>query len=65
MAAGHGGYPLTGTPEQVAKGIMALVEAGFGGTTLSFVNYVEEFPFFRDEVMPILRENGVPVGSPA
>ncbi|RUW39135.1 LLM class flavin-dependent oxidoreductase, partial [Mesorhizobium sp. M8A.F.Ca.ET.021.01.1.1] len=28
MAAGHGGFPLTGTPEQVADGITALHEAG-------------------------------------
>ncbi len=63
MAAGHGGFPLTGTPEQVAHGILSLVEAGFGGTTLSFVNYVDEFPFFRDEVMPILREQGVLIGT--
>lgn len=59
MAAGHGGYPLTGTPEQVADGIQALVEAGFGGTTLSFVNYVEEFPYFRDEVLPRLEARGL------
>ncbi|MGO4839598.1 LLM class flavin-dependent oxidoreductase, partial [Rhizobiaceae sp. 2RAB30] len=35
MAAGHGGFPLTGTPEQVAEGIISLHEAGFRGTTLS------------------------------
>lgn len=33
-------------------------EAGFGGTTLSFVNYVDEFPYFRDAVMPLLRQRG-------
>ena len=41
MAAGHGGFPLTGTPEQVAEGIASLHQAGFKGTTLSFVDYVE------------------------
>ena len=65
MAAGHGGFPLTGTPEQVADGIMSLAEAGFGGTTLSFVNYVDEFPFFRDAVMPLLRERGLAIGAAA
>lgn len=59
MAAGHGGYPLTGTPEQVADGICALAAAGFKGTTLSFVDYVEEFPYFRDEVFPILEARGL------
>ncbi|WP_019997422.1 LLM class flavin-dependent oxidoreductase [Aureimonas ureilytica] len=64
MAAGHGGFPLTGTPDQVADGIEALVEAGFGGTTLSFVNYAEEFPYFRDEVLPRLEERGLRSAQP-
>lgn len=59
MAMGHGGFPLIGTPEQVADGIIALAEAGFAGTTLSFVDYVAEFPYFRDTVLPILAEKGL------
>jgi alkanesulfonate monooxygenase SsuD/methylene tetrahydromethanopterin reductase-like flavin-dependent oxidoreductase (luciferase family) len=59
MAMGHGGYPLIGTPEQVADGISLLAETGFGGTTLSFVDYVAEFPYFRDTVMPILEARGL------
>ena len=59
MAAGHGGYPLTGSPEEVADGIERLVKAGFAGTTLSFVNYVEEFPYFAETVLPILEARAV------
>ena len=59
MAAGHGGFPLVGTPEQVADGISQLHEAGFKGTTLSFVDYVKEFPYFRDQVLPILEARGL------
>ena len=59
MAAGHGGFPLIGTPQQVAEGIIALAEAGFGGTTLSFVDYLEEFPYFRDTVLPLLAQRGL------
>ena len=59
MAGGHGGYPLVGTPEQVAEGIMKVYETGFGGTTLAFVDYAEEFPYFRDRVMPILADHGI------
>lgn len=59
MAAGHGGFPLVGTPEQVADGICQLHAAGFKGTTLSFVDYVKEFPYFRDTVLPILVQRGV------
>lgn len=59
FAMGHGGYPLIGTPEQVADGICAMHAAGFSGTTLSFVDYVEEFPYFRDNVLPILEARGL------
>lgn len=59
FAVGHGGYQLVGTPEQVADGITNLYEAGFGGTTLSFFDYVEEFPYFRDNVLPILEDRGI------
>ncbi len=59
MAIGHGGFPLTGTPTQVADGIQTLLEAGFSGTTLSFVNYVDECPYFRDNVLPILEQRGI------
>jgi alkanesulfonate monooxygenase SsuD/methylene tetrahydromethanopterin reductase-like flavin-dependent oxidoreductase (luciferase family) len=58
MAAGHGGFPLVGTPLQVADGISQLHEAGFKGTTLSFVDYVQEFPYFRDHVLPLLESRG-------
>jgi dimethylsulfone monooxygenase len=59
MAVGHGGFPLVGTPEKIAQSIEDLHHAGFSGTTLSFLDYVEEFPYFRDTVLPILKEKGL------
>lgn len=59
MAIGQGGYQLIGTPQQVADGILRLYETGFNGTALSFVNYVEEFPYFRDNVLPLLEKAGI------
>lgn len=59
FAAGHGGFPLVGTPEQVAQGIIKLHETGFRGTTLSFLDYVKEFPYFRDNVLPLLAAHGI------
>lgn len=61
MAAGHGGFPLVGTPQQVAEGLVSLHKAGFAGTTLSFVDYTEEFPYFRDAVLPLLEQAGIRV----
>ena len=59
FAMGHGSYPLVGTPEMVADGLCQVAETGFTGTALSFVNYVDEFPYFRDTVLPILEKRGV------
>lgn len=59
MALGHGGFQLVGTPQQVADKIMSLYETGFRGTTLSFFDYNKEFPYFRDNVLPILAANGI------
>ena len=59
FAAGHGTFPLVGDPDHVANELERISEAGFSGTTLSFVDYVKEFPFFRDEVIPRLERKGL------
>jgi alkanesulfonate monooxygenase SsuD/methylene tetrahydromethanopterin reductase-like flavin-dependent oxidoreductase (luciferase family) len=59
FAAGHGTYPLVGDPDSVADEMARITDAGFAGTTLSFVDYVKEFPFFRDEVIPRLERKGL------
>jgi len=43
----------------VAAGLIRLHEAGFAGSTLSFVDCVKEFPFFADEVLPRLAKAGI------
>ena len=59
FAAGHGGYPLVGTPDHIADELEKLSAAGLAGTTLAFVDYAEEFPYFRDEVIPRLERKGL------
>lgn len=59
FAAGHGGYPLVGTPDTVAKQIVRLSEAGLGGLALSFVDYAAELGYFAAEVMPRLADAGI------
>jgi FMNH2-dependent dimethyl sulfone monooxygenase len=59
MAVGQGGYQLIGTPQMVADGIVRLKECGFNGTTLSFVDYVKKFSYFRDNVLPLLEKAGI------
>lgn len=59
FAAGHGAFPLVGTPDHIADQLEKLSDAGLAGTTLSFVDYAEEFPYFRDEVLPRLERKGL------
>ena len=59
FAAGHGTYPFVGDPDSVAKEMAKVTEAGFAGCTISFVDYVKEFPYFRDEVLPRLEKMGL------
>jgi FMNH2-dependent dimethyl sulfone monooxygenase len=59
FAAGHGTYPLVGDPDTIVREMEKIPTAGFAGTTLSFVDYVREFPYFRDEVLPRLERLGL------
>jgi alkanesulfonate monooxygenase SsuD/methylene tetrahydromethanopterin reductase-like flavin-dependent oxidoreductase (luciferase family) len=59
FAAGHGTFPLIGDPDTVARELARISAAGFAGCTLSFVDYAQEFPYFRDEVMPRLEKMGL------
>ena len=59
VAAGHGGYPLNGDPDTVAAGLEAIYAAGFAGAALVFVDYLDELPYFRDEVIPRLESRGL------
>jgi FMNH2-dependent dimethyl sulfone monooxygenase len=59
FAAGHGGFPMVGDPDDVAGTLAKISEAGFAGMCFSFVNYLAEFPFFRDEVLPRLERLGL------
>jgi FMNH2-dependent dimethyl sulfone monooxygenase len=59
FAAGYGGWPLVGDPDTVARGLLEMAAAGYTGVALGFVNYLDEFPYFRDEVLPRLERAGV------
>lgn len=61
FAGGAGTYPLIGTPEHIASQMVKMSEAGFAGTTVSFVNFKDELPYFIDKVLPLLREAGLRV----
>jgi alkanesulfonate monooxygenase SsuD/methylene tetrahydromethanopterin reductase-like flavin-dependent oxidoreductase (luciferase family) len=54
-----GGYPFVGTPDRVAEELTNISKAGMRGIAVSFVNYLQELPYFRDEVLPRLVRLGV------
>jgi dimethylsulfone monooxygenase len=53
------GFPVVGDADRVAEMLAQLSSAGFNGVGLSFVNYLDELPYFRDEVLPRLVRAGV------
>jgi alkanesulfonate monooxygenase SsuD/methylene tetrahydromethanopterin reductase-like flavin-dependent oxidoreductase (luciferase family) len=57
--AGHGSYPLIGTPDDIAVAMQRMAEVGFAGSTIAFVDYGSELPYFRDEVLPRLERLGL------
>jgi alkanesulfonate monooxygenase SsuD/methylene tetrahydromethanopterin reductase-like flavin-dependent oxidoreductase (luciferase family) len=54
-----GGYPFVGTPDHVAEELETISRAGVRGIALSFVNYLDELPYFCDEVLPRLARLGL------
>jgi alkanesulfonate monooxygenase SsuD/methylene tetrahydromethanopterin reductase-like flavin-dependent oxidoreductase (luciferase family) len=61
FAGGAGTYPLIGTPRRIADEMVRMSEVGFAGTTVSFVNFKNELPYFIGSVLPLLREAGLRV----
>ena len=59
QANGMGGLPLVGDPDTVANGLAQLAEAGLTGIAVSFVNYLDELPYFCAEVLPRLARVGL------
>jgi alkanesulfonate monooxygenase SsuD/methylene tetrahydromethanopterin reductase-like flavin-dependent oxidoreductase (luciferase family) len=58
-AQGMGGLPIVGDPDEVARQLIDLSRAGLTGIAVSLVNYLDELPFFCDEVLPRLARAGV------
>ena len=56
--AGHGGYPLVGTPEQIVDEMDTLIEIGVDGVLMSWVDYKTELAQWVDQVLPLMEQNG-------
>jgi alkanesulfonate monooxygenase SsuD/methylene tetrahydromethanopterin reductase-like flavin-dependent oxidoreductase (luciferase family) len=58
-ARGMSGKAIIGNPDMVAAELAGLSRAGVRGMAMNFVNYVDELPYIRDEVLPRLQRLGV------
>jgi alkanesulfonate monooxygenase SsuD/methylene tetrahydromethanopterin reductase-like flavin-dependent oxidoreductase (luciferase family) len=58
---GIGGYPFVGTADRVAQELAGISEVGMRKIGLSFVNFLDELPYFAGEVLPRLERLGVRV----
>jgi dimethylsulfone monooxygenase len=58
-AQGMGGLPIIGDPDHVAAQLADLAKAGLTGIAISLVNYIDELPYFCDEVMGRLQRMGL------
>jgi alkanesulfonate monooxygenase SsuD/methylene tetrahydromethanopterin reductase-like flavin-dependent oxidoreductase (luciferase family) len=54
-----GGYPFVGSPDHIADELADLSRSGVRGIAFSMINYLNELPLFRDEVLPRLERLGV------
>ena len=59
FVAGWGGYPVVGTPEQVAEELGRFSAAGMDGMVMGFLDYNEEIKYFDSAVMPLPRQAGL------
>lgn len=62
-SSGMGGTVLVGDPDHVAGQLIEWSKAGLRGVGMSFVNYLDELPYFAQEVLPRLEKAGVRVTS--
>jgi len=58
-AQGMGGLPIVGDPDYVANQLADLSKAGLTGIGISLVNYIDELPYFCDEVIGRLERMGI------
>lgn len=56
-----GAYPMVGDPDDITAEMVAMHQQGLTGTSVAFLDYLREAPYFVEEVLPRLRRAGVRV----
>ena len=65
MISGVGTYPVVGSYDDVVDEYRQMSACGVDGIAIGLVNYIEDFPVLRDEVLPRMERLGLrqPVGT--
>jgi FMNH2-dependent dimethyl sulfone monooxygenase len=58
-ANGMSGLPMIGDPDDIARALAEVSGTGLSGIGISFINYLDELPFFCEEVLPRLERLGL------
>ena len=61
-AAGNGAMPIVGDPDYVTAMMKRLSGCGIKALAIGLTNYIDHFPYFRDEVLPRLEREGLRAG---
>jgi alkanesulfonate monooxygenase SsuD/methylene tetrahydromethanopterin reductase-like flavin-dependent oxidoreductase (luciferase family) len=60
----RGSFCAIGDPDWVTEQLARLHRVGFDGLVINFVNYLDEFPYFVQEVLPRLERLGLRASQP-
>ena len=61
MLAAAGTYPIVGGYDEVVDEFRRMAEAGLDGIAIGLVNYIDDFPALRDEILPRMEYAGLRV----
>jgi len=61
-AAGNGALPIVGSPDDVVVMMKRLSGFGIKALAMGLTNYIEQFPYIRDEILPRLEREGLRAG---
>jgi FMNH2-dependent dimethyl sulfone monooxygenase len=64
LISGLGTLRILGSPDTVANTIKQLSDAGLDGSAFGLINYIDDLPLIRDEVLPRLERLGVRAAAP-
>ena len=63
-ATANGATPVVGSPDDVADHLAKIAEAGCSAVAMGLPNYLDDLPFFVQEVLPRLEAKGLRVPAP-